>query len=189
MGQRTDTRDRIIKASLQAMREKGYGATAISDIVDASGAPRGSVTFHFKGGKDEIAREVIALRTAQVLGALDQVAAESTSAADLLGTSIDRIAAEFADSGFVLGCPVVPITIERAAQAPEIRQAGAEFFQAWCASLVRGLTSHGIDATRADRIAILAVTAAEGALAISRVEQSPAVFTAVREELMALVTP
>lgn len=187
MGRRTDTRNRIIRASLRAMREKGFGATAISDIVDTSGAPRGSVTFHFKGGKDEIAREVIALRTSEVLEALEQVAAESTSAAQLLETCIDRIAAEFAESGFVVGCPVVPITIERAAQSPEIRQAGAGFFRAWRESLARGLTAHGVDPARAARIATLAVTAAEGALAISRVEQNPDVFADIREELKALV--
>ena len=187
MGQRTDTRDRIIQAALRAMREKGYGATAISDIVDASGAPRGSVTFHFKGGKDEIAREVITLRTAQVLESLERAAAASTSAADLLETSVDRIAAEFAESGFLLGCPVVPITIERARQSPELREAGAGFFRAWRESLARGLTAHGVDPARAARIATLTVTAAEGALAISRVELGLDVFAAIRDELRELV--
>jgi TetR/AcrR family transcriptional repressor of lmrAB and yxaGH operons len=188
MGQRTDTRDRIIHASLRAMRERGYSATAISDIVDASGAPRGSVTFHFKGGKDEIAREVIALRTSQILEAVERAAAEATSAAELLGTSIDRIAAEFTESGFLVGCPVVPIAIERAAQSPELLQAGADFFRAWREGLARGLTAHGLDPARAARIATLTVAAAEGALAISRVEQSPDVFTAIRDELLVLVS-
>jgi TetR/AcrR family transcriptional regulator, lmrAB and yxaGH operons repressor len=114
VGRRTDTRDRIVRASLRAMRERGYSATAISDIVDASGAPRGSVTFHFRGGKDEIAREVIALRTSQVLESLERAAADTTSAAELLATSIDQVAAEFAESDFLVGCPVVPIAIERA---------------------------------------------------------------------------
>ncbi|GAA3545718.1 TetR/AcrR family transcriptional regulator [Amycolatopsis ultiminotia] len=187
MGQRTDTRDRIIRASLKTMREKGYSATAISDIVEGSGAPRGSVTFHFKGGKDEIAAEVITLRTAQVLEAVEQAVAESTSAAQLLETSIDRIGAEFAESGFLTGCPVVPIAIERAAQSPPLRQTGAGFFRAWRESLARGLTTHGLPAERADRIATLAITAAEGALAISRVERNLDAFTAVRDELRALV--
>lgn len=187
MGQRTDTRDRIIQASLRAMREKGYCSTAISDIVDASGAPRGSVTFHFKGGKDEIAREAIALRTSQVREAVQRVVDESTSAAELLETSIDRIGAEFAGSGFLAGCPVVPIAIERAAQSPELRQASADFFHVWRESLAHGLTAHGIHADRAARIATLAVTAAEGALAISRVERNLDAFAAIRDELRALV--
>ncbi|MBB4688887.1 TetR/AcrR family transcriptional regulator [Amycolatopsis jiangsuensis] len=187
MGQRTDTRDRIIQASLRAMRERGYGSTAISDIVEASGAPRGSVTFHFKGGKDEIAGEVIALRASQVFEGIERAVAKSTSAADLLETCLDRIAAEFAESGFLAGCPVVPITIERAAQSPELSEAGAGFFAGWRESLARGLAGHGIDPGRATRIATMTIAATEGALAISRVERNLDAFDAVRDELRALV--
>ncbi|MDT0393678.1 MULTISPECIES: TetR/AcrR family transcriptional regulator [Streptomyces] len=187
MGQRTDTRDRIIRASLQAMREQGYGATSISDIVDASGAPRGSVTFHFRGGKDEMAREVITLRTAQVLERLDAAAADSDSAAVFLTACVDAVAAEFADSRFTAGCPVVPISIERSARSSELRDAGKDFFRAWRGSVARHLAAHGIDSPRADRVATLAVSAIEGALVIGRTEQTADALLAVREELRLLV--
>ncbi|WP_435132550.1 TetR/AcrR family transcriptional regulator [Actinacidiphila sp. bgisy144] len=187
MGRRTDTRDRIIRASMRAMREQGYGATAISDIVNASGAPRGSVTFHFRGGKDEIAAEVVALRTAQLLERIEATAAGAGSAADFVAACVDAVAAEFAGSGFTAGCPVVPICIERSTRAPELRDAGADFFRAWRGSLARHLAARGIDASRADRVATLAVSAVEGALVISRAEQSVDALLAVRDELRLLL--
>lgn len=187
MGKRTDTRARIIRASLQAMREQGYCATAISDIVNASGAPRGSVTFHFPGGKDEIALEVVALRTAQLLERLDATAAESDSPADFVTACVDAVAAEFAGSDFVAGCPVAPICIERSARSSELRHAGADFFRAWRGSLARHLAAYGIDVRRADRFATLAVSAIEGALVISRAERTVDALLAVRDELRLLL--
>ncbi|WP_446039067.1 TetR/AcrR family transcriptional regulator [Streptomyces sp. SID1121] len=187
MGQRTDTRDRIILASLQAMRERGYGATAISDVVNSSGAPRGSVTFHFRGGKDEIAREVVVLRRAQLLEQLDAIAAAKDSAADFLAACVDSVAEEFADSDFLAGCPVVPISIERSGQSPELRDVGSDFFRAWRGSLARHLTAHGLTYARADRVATLAVSAIEGALVISRTERTVDALHAVRDELRMLL--
>ncbi|WP_020124160.1 TetR/AcrR family transcriptional regulator [Streptomyces canus] len=187
MGQRTDTRDRIIQASLRRMRERGYGATAISDIVNDSGAPRGSVTFHFKGGKDEIAREVVTLRTAQLLERLDATAAEGDTAADFMTACVDAIAAEFADSQFTAGCPVAPICLERSTQSDQLRLAGMEFFKAWRGSVARHLTTFGVEGPRADRIATLAVSAIEGALVISRTERTVDALLTVRDELRLLL--
>lgn len=81
-------------------------------------------------------------------------------------------------------CPVVPIAIERAAQSPELREAGADFFRAWREGMARG-PRHRLRARR--RIATLTVTAAEGSLAVSRVERSLDVFVAIRDELRGLV--
>ncbi|MDH6573654.1 TetR/AcrR family transcriptional repressor of lmrAB and yxaGH operons [Streptomyces sp. SAI-117] len=187
MGRRTDTRDRIIQASMRGMRERGFGATAISDIVTASGAPRGSVTFHFPGGKDEIAREVVTLRTTQLLERLDATAAESDSAAGFMTACVDAIAAEFADSQFTAGCPVVPVCIERSAQSDQLRLASMAFFKAWRGAVAHHLAAHGVDGPRAERVATLAVSAIEGALVICRSERTVDALVAVREELRLLI--
>ncbi|CAA9260978.1 MAG: hypothetical protein AVDCRST_MAG83-2693 [uncultured Arthrobacter sp.] len=186
MGQRTDTRERIVHSSLQAMREQGFTATAISDIVTASGAPRGSVTFHFPGGKDEIAGEVIKLRTSQVLAGVEDIAAANTSAKDFLLACIDAVADDFAASGFTAGCPVAPIAIERGTRAPVLRQTSADFFRAWRDSVARHLTGYGIESTRAARVSTLMVSAVEGALVISRTEETLDAIHAVRDELALL---
>ena len=64
MPQRTDSKDRMIAAARRLFREHGYLANAPSDVVTESAAPRGSVYFHFPGGKEELATEVALIHVA-----------------------------------------------------------------------------------------------------------------------------
>ncbi len=187
MGQRTDTRDRIIDSALEAMREKGFASTTISDIVEASGAPRGSVTFHFSGGKDEIASEVIDRRAVQLIESIDGVAASSASAESFLRAYFDLVADEFAASGFLAGCPVAPIVVDRAAQSPGLGAESSHFFRAWRDALSSHLGEYGISDDRARSIAALAVCAIEGALVVCRADRTLDALTTARDELCALV--
>ena len=57
MGQRSDAKQKMVQAARQLIRERGYGATAFSDVLTLSGAPRGSVYFHFPGGKAQLGME------------------------------------------------------------------------------------------------------------------------------------
>ena len=47
-------------AARELFRQRGYYATAFSDVIEQSGAPRGSTYDHFPGGKRDLAREAIA---------------------------------------------------------------------------------------------------------------------------------
>ena len=52
-----DTRVRLIETTARLLQHRGYHGTSLSDILEASGAPRGSLYFHFPGGKDQLAIE------------------------------------------------------------------------------------------------------------------------------------
>ncbi len=52
------TREKILEAARELFNSKGFGATTISDLVEAAGMQKGSLYFHFSG-KDAIAREVL----------------------------------------------------------------------------------------------------------------------------------
>ena len=53
-----DTRSRMLEATGRLLRQRGYHGTSLNDILAASGAPRGSLYFHFPGGKDQLVIEV-----------------------------------------------------------------------------------------------------------------------------------
>ena len=56
----TDTRERIIRTAAELFRRQGYDGTGLNQILDVSGAPRGSLYFHFPGGKRQLAVEAVA---------------------------------------------------------------------------------------------------------------------------------
>jgi TetR/AcrR family transcriptional repressor of lmrAB and yxaGH operons len=183
---RTQTRARVIRASLELVRRNGYAGTAISDIVASSGAPRGSVTFHFPGGKQEIAAEVVDLMTRDIMDEVDRAAASALTPADVIRAYIAEIGAALEASGFVRGCPVAPITVELAQESEAIRRGCAHFFSMWRANLARRLADRGLDETRASRVADMAVFATEGAVVVCRAEGRLDALDTVADELSVL---
>jgi len=53
----SETRTRMIETTARLLQHRGYHGTALSDILAASAAPRGSLYFHFPGGKDQLVIE------------------------------------------------------------------------------------------------------------------------------------
>ena len=49
------SREAFVEATGELLRRQGYAATGLNEIVARSGAPRGSLYFHFPGGKQELA--------------------------------------------------------------------------------------------------------------------------------------
>lgn len=56
-----DARERIINAASDLFQTYGYSAVGLNAIVDASGAPKGSLYYYFPGGKEELALESVRL--------------------------------------------------------------------------------------------------------------------------------
>src|SRR5918995_78876 len=52
-------RDRMIESAAVLFRERGVHGTSFSDVLEHSGAPRGSIYHHFPGGKTELAAEAV----------------------------------------------------------------------------------------------------------------------------------
>ena len=78
MGQRSDARQKMVQAARQLIRERGYGATAFSDVLTLSGAPRGSVYFHFPGGKAQLGMEAAEAHAHEQIEIIDRAAGEAT---------------------------------------------------------------------------------------------------------------
>lgn len=71
-----------MQAAKQLIRERGYHATAFSDILELSKAPRGSVYFHFPGGKTQLTMEAAAAHVHEQIGIIDGAAAHADSRHD-----------------------------------------------------------------------------------------------------------
>src|SRR3954467_5173344 len=99
-------RERMIQSALILMGEKGVEATSFSQVIEHSGAPRGSIYHHFPGGKAQLVAE--ATRYAGDMVA-DLAAAQVDMDDPLAGLkSIYAFWRGVLDStDFAAGCPVV----------------------------------------------------------------------------------
>ena len=70
----TDPRRRMIQSAALLFRRQGIEGTSFSDVLEHSGAPRGSIYHHFPEGKAQLAEEAI-LRSAEFTDGCPIVAA------------------------------------------------------------------------------------------------------------------
>jgi TetR/AcrR family transcriptional regulator, lmrAB and yxaGH operons repressor len=176
MPKKTDSKDRMIAAARRLFREHGYLGTALSDVVTESAAPRGSIYFHFPGGKEELAGEVVLLHAGDHIAHINRAAAATTTAGQLIESFISRIRDELISSNYREGCAMAPIVIESTPASGQLSDATRRGFQDIIATLAARLTEKNVPHTRATQLATQACTSVEGALILSRALRSPEPF-------------
>jgi TetR/AcrR family transcriptional regulator, lmrAB and yxaGH operons repressor len=176
MSKRSDSKERMIAAARRLFREHGYLGTALSDVVTESAAPRGSIYFHFPGGKEELATEVTLLHAADNIAHINRAAATTRTAAQLIAAFMARRRDELVSSNYREGCAIAPIVIESTPASGQLSDATRRAFQDQITTLSARLTEKGVPHDRAAQLATNVWTSLEGALILSRVLRSPEPF-------------
>src|ERR1700739_1956244 len=56
---RRDTKQKMLISAAEVMRERGAAGVTIDEVLARSGAPRGSVYYHFPDGRSQILAEAL----------------------------------------------------------------------------------------------------------------------------------
>ena len=182
------SRDAFIDTTGSLLRRQGYSGTGLNEIVARSGAPKGSLYFHFPGGKEELAVAAMQRTGEQLRGAVAGILASSDDFGEALARLIDTLGAGLERSGYRDGCPIATVTLEAAGGSEPIRAAAAAAFDSWLDALQRRLEKTGMPALAARQRSLLTLSAIEGALVLARATHDLAPLAAVREELRTLST-
>jgi len=182
-------RERMVVSAALLIRERGARATAISDVLEHSGAPRGSAYHYFPGGRTQLLCEAVDYAGDYVAGII--TGADHSLA--LLDTLIDGYRTQLTDTDFRAGCPIVAVSVEagdrddRERMAPVIEHA-AEVFERWSDLIAQRLIADGVPRSRAGELAVLMTSAVEGAIVLARVRRNVAPLDAVYNQLRGLIS-
>ena len=182
----TATRQRIIDASATLLRRQGYAATGLNELVRRSGAPKGSLYFHFPGGKEELALAAMERSGERLRAAIAAILASTEDLDAALAALVDALGAGLEASGYEDGCPIATVTLEAAGDSPAVRATAVTVFDSWLEQLEVRLARGGLSPAQARRRALFVLSAIEGALILARASRDLAPLQAVREELLAL---
>jgi TetR/AcrR family transcriptional repressor of lmrAB and yxaGH operons len=180
------TRKAFVHATAELLRRQGYTATGLNEIVAHAGAPKGSLYFHFPGGKEELAVAAMARSGDQLRRAIEAIVTSSEELGESLQRLVDALALGLESSRYEAGCPIATITLEAATTSDPVRATADAVFSSWLAVLQERLVASGLSAADAERRALFVLAAIEGALILSRARRDTGPLTAVREELVAL---
>jgi TetR/AcrR family transcriptional repressor of lmrAB and yxaGH operons len=169
----------MVLAARQLFRQQGYHATALSDVLELSAAPRGSVYFHFPNGKAQLAVEAAELHARELVDFIDLAAKESGSADGVVRAYLGLARDNLIDSDYKQGCVLAPLVIEAARDTDELGDVGFRAFSMIIESLASHFTALGMDTASAHALADALVAGVEGALVTSRALRSPSPFESV----------
>jgi TetR/AcrR family transcriptional repressor of lmrAB and yxaGH operons len=179
------TRRKLVDATAALLRRQGYHATGLSDIVAESGAPRGSLYFHFPGGKDELARAALLASSAEWRARIDVATAGARDLGEAIDATIALLADDLEASGWDNGCPVAAVALESPSEL--VRRTVQEHFESWLDLVTERLVAVGVPAAPARQLASVTLAALEGALLLARVTRSRAPLVAVGQALRAMI--
>ena len=134
------------------IRERGAHSTAISDVLEHSGAPRGSAYHYFPGGRTQLLCEAVDY-AAEYTAARVAKADGSLAAIDVV---VDGFRSQLLESDYRAGCPVVAVAVE--ADNPPVIERAAAAFARWTELIQARLESDGVDPGRAEALAVLVMT-------------------------------
>lgn len=185
----TGSRERILETTARLLREQGYHATGLNQIIKESCAPKGSLYYHFPGGKEQLAAEAV-IEGGRVARDLFAAAfSEGRTTAQALDHFVLTVMEELKESCFIHGCPVATVALEASATSDPIHQACTRVFSGFEDFLTGCLVREGHPPERARQVALTLLSCWEGALILSRAHRDLRPLEAMRATLGRLLKP
>lgn len=166
------TRERFVAMTAKLMSRRGYAATGLNEIVEKSGAPKGSLYHFFPKGKEQLAGAAVEWAADLFLQTMAEAMARAGSAADAVGALAAKIAVWMEQSGCKDGSPLTIVAVETGAFSEPLRLACQRGYQAWADALADQLRRDGKSAKEASDLALWAIASLEGAVVLARTQHS-----------------
>ncbi|PJK21377.1 TetR/AcrR family transcriptional regulator [Mycolicibacterium goodii] len=181
------TRERILLATAELYRRQGMSATGLKQISGAAKAPFGSIYHHFPGGKESISVEVI---RSEGIRYGEFVAAElaHTDPATGIPQLFENAGRLMESQDYAEACSIETIALEVASTNERLRRESAAVFEDWLAGLARWFAQLDIDEATGRRLAVITLTALEGAFVLCRTLRSTDPIIIAGQGVQAAVT-
>jgi TetR/AcrR family transcriptional repressor of nem operon len=172
-------RETLVEQGLKLFYARGFNAVGINEILEATGAPKGSFYHHFET-KGEFGLAVLQLYYDLHMEFMRRyLKPESMTPKQDIEAYFQAIIRKFKRNGFTQGCMLGNFTVELADADPVSRERLDAMFEGWAAALAEGIARArqlGEIRNRTDalKLSIFVLSGWEGALLIARARRSAA---------------
>jgi TetR/AcrR family transcriptional regulator, lmrAB and yxaGH operons repressor len=179
-----DSRRRMVMSAASLIGSHGVGATSLTQVLEASHAPRGSIYHHFPAGKKELVGEAMRWTSKQVL--TYQRRCTSTNAAGVLEHFVNFFRPAVVSSHCQAGCPIAGVVVDTYSEEVKLIEICRASFRAWTGLLTSQLIAVGVTSRRARALATTTLASVEGALILCRAEKKVEPLDLVASQLRQL---
>jgi AcrR family transcriptional regulator len=182
---RAGTRTKMLISAAEVMRERGAAGVTIDAVLARSGAPRGSVYYHFPDGRNQILTEALRYSGDSITAMIENAA--DRGARVLLREFVTFWERLLTDGDFSAGCPVVAAAIGCPDYEPKLSVEASAILGRWSTALTGAFVTDGFEEADAASLAAMSIAALEGAIVLSRSSRSVEPLRQVWEQLEFLV--
>lgn len=166
------TKQKIIEASASIFNQKGYAATSIDDIINATGLKQGGIYRHFSS-KEDIAKACFQYSSGIVSNQLADATIGAKSAKEELFRLLDEFVAMAKNPPIAGGCPILNTSIDCDDTNEDIRKLVQNAVNNW-KLIISSILSKGImqgefkKDTDIDEFVTIFISAIEGSIFLSK---------------------
>lgn len=179
------TRTNMLHSAVDVLRERGAAGVTIDEVLARSGAPRGSVYYHFPDGRNQILTEALRMAGDSITALIDEAA--TTGGIALIRTFVEFWDRSLVDDDFAAGCPVMAAAIGSGDDEPDLVGVAGTVFGHWRDAMTRALMADGLEGADAGSLAITSIAALEGAVVLCRSTRSTKPLHDVAEQIEFLI--
>jgi TetR/AcrR family transcriptional regulator, lmrAB and yxaGH operons repressor len=177
----------MISTTGRLIRQQGYSATGLNQIVAQAGAPKGSLYFHFPGGKEELAAAAVDRFAERLTERLDTELESAETVVDAVTALFDAYIEHVEKTEFVDGCAVAAVAIEASPAHERLVAAVSNALDGWTGRIEAALVEEGHDPVESRDLATLVIATLEGAIVMAKGARSSQALVASRDALRALL--
>jgi len=168
-----DNRALLLRTASLLFRQRGYNGVPLAEILKVADLPKGSLYYHFPGGKCELATEATLAAGRVIERAVSRAFEGAETFAEGMAAFCDVIADRLRTDTLIEACPVASI-LQASTNEPELREAARTVLASWSEGLVLQAARLGHPAPH--DVADLVLMQMEGAWLLAVAEQSARPF-------------
>jgi len=176
----------MVGSAALLLREKGVSGTSFAKVLEQSGAPRGSIGHHFRGGKREMVADAVRLAGDAASAAMHKAVDRGDTPAEVFSMMCRFYRRSLVDSGFAAACPVGAVAFE-AYDDSQLAPVVQGVFEEWRSILADALVGVGRSSRDAADLAELSLAGLEGGLMLARVSGDAQPLDRVERQVASLL--
>jgi len=189
MGSKGDnTRQRMIDATAQALEQNGYIATGINEIIHISDVPKGSLYFHFPGGKEELACLALEQSGREFSMIFQEILSKSNSPTDATKKIFLALERRVVESNYKKGCPIVISALESMQIHTSLQATCMKIYNGWIEGFEKFFQIHGYSKKQGHDLSVSLFSLWEGALLLAKLQKSNLPLKSVSKTALLLLS-
>ena len=184
---KVNTKEKFIETASRLFEIKGYNATGLNEILAESGAPKGSLYYHFPKGKEQLALESINLAGKKIKNKIKDALESIENPVEAIMINIENIATIIDNEQKTRDISISLIALETYLTSEILRKACEEIFTSLENIYAEKLIKFGVNREKAYELGGAIAAMIEGGIILSLTKKNGNSLRLIAKQIPTLI--